>query len=63
MDIDPNFIPEVNGAPSLKADQEWIDFGDVRAGEWVSASFMLTNVGNEPLRFSEEPYIEVRQGC
>lgn len=61
--IDPNYVPEVNGAPSLKADKEQIDFGDVKVGEWVSASFELTNVGDEKLRFLKEPYIEVREGC
>lgn len=61
--IDPNYVPEVKGAPSLKADKEQIDFGDVKLGEWVSASFELTNVGDEKLQFIKKPYIEVREGC
>lgn len=61
--IDPNFVPEVNGAPSLKTDKEMIDFGDVKVGEWVSASFRLTNVGDEKLQFLQKPFIEVREGC
>lgn len=61
--VDPNYTPEVSGAPSLKPDKEVIDFGDVKLGEWVSASFEITNIGDERLRFLQKPYIEVREGC
>lgn len=54
---------EVNGAPSLKTDQEQVDLGNVRLGQTVQVSFRLTNVGDEPLLFSEQPYIEVVEGC
>lgn len=54
---------EVHGAPSLKADQEQIDLGNVSLGQTVQVSFRLTNVGDQPLRFSEKPYIEVVEGC
>jgi len=54
---------EVAGQPSLKVDQQEIDFGDVKVGDQVSASFTLTNVGDKTLRFTGEPYIEVREGC
>ena len=54
---------EVEGRPALKTDQEKVDLGDVRLGEWVSASFELTNAGDKPLRFSKQPYIQVLEGC
>lgn len=54
---------EVTGAPSLKVDKEQIDLGDVRLGQWVSATFAVTNVGDKPLRFTRQPYIEVIEGC
>jgi hypothetical protein len=54
---------EVTGAPSLKADKEQVDLGDVKLGKTVEVSFQLTNVGDQPLRFSEAPYIEVVEGC
>lgn len=54
---------EVNGAPSLIADQEQVDLGEVKLGQTVKVSFRLTNVGDQPLRFSEQPYIEVVEGC
>jgi hypothetical protein len=54
---------EVQGAPRLKVDREIIDFGDVTMGEWVTAEFTLTNVGDQPLSFSETPYVELVEGC
>lgn len=54
---------EVNGAPSLKVDREQVDLGNVQLGQTVEVSFRVTNVGDKPLRFSEQPYIEVLEGC
>ena len=54
---------EVTGAPSLKVDKEKIDLGDVKLGQTVEVSFRLTNVGDKPLRFSEQPFVEVVEGC
>jgi len=54
---------EVHGAASLKVDKEQVDLGDVQLGQTVKVSFQLTNVGDQPLRFSEQPYIEVVEGC
>jgi len=54
---------EVHGAPSLKVNEEQINLGDVKLGLPVKVSFQITNVGDQPLRFSELPYIEVVQGC
>ena len=59
----PSASIEVQGAPSLKADRGQVDFGDVKLGQTVEASFKLTNVGDQPLRFNKPPYIEVVQGC
>ncbi len=53
----------VQGQPSLSVNQEKIDFGDVKLGEWVEASFEIANIGDQPLRFSEAPYIRVVAGC
>jgi len=62
-DVDPNYVPEVTGGPSLKADKELIDFGDVPLNKTVAASFLLTNVGDKTLKFTGSPYIEVKEGC
>jgi hypothetical protein len=54
---------EVTGQPRLKVDKEVIDLGNIRLGNTVDASFVLTNVGDTPLQFQQEPYIEVVEGC
>ena len=54
---------EVRGAPRLKADQQKVDLGDVQLGRTVQVEFKLSNVGDQPLRFSEAPWIEVVEGC
>ena len=60
---EPKAAVEVNGAPSLKVDQEKLDLGNVKLGQPVEVSFKLTNVGDQPLRFSQEPFVEVKEGC
>jgi hypothetical protein len=59
----PRVAVEVLGSPSLRADRLEIDLGDVRLGTTVEVAFQLSNVGDQPLRFAEPPYIEVREGC
>jgi hypothetical protein len=59
----PTIQPQVNGAPRLRADKEKVDLGNVKLGETVSVSFEITNVGDQPLRFTEKPYVEVKAGC
>ncbi len=54
---------EVSGAPALKVDTAQIDFGDVKVDTPVSASFEISNVGDQPLRFSKLPVVEVVEGC
>jgi hypothetical protein len=53
----------VSGAPALKVDKEKIDLGTVQLGEWVTANFELVNAGDQPLRFTEQPYVTVVEGC
>jgi hypothetical protein len=59
----PKAAVEVSGAPSLKVDQEKVDLGDVTLGRTVEVTFKLMNVGDQTLRFSKAPYIEVLKGC
>lgn len=54
---------EVKGAPSIKVDKEQVDLGEVKLGQTVQVSFNVTNVGDQTLRFNEQPYIEVVEGC
>jgi hypothetical protein len=55
--------PQVSGAPALQVDREKIDLGEVPLGQTVNVSFELTNIGDQPLRFKERPYVEVIEGC
>ena len=54
---------EVSGSPSLKVDKEKVDLGQVKLGESVQVAFELTNVGNQTLRLSKPPTVEVKEGC
>ncbi len=54
---------EVTGQPRLKVDRELIDLGNIQLGRTVDASFVLTNVGDQPLQIAEAPFIEVVEGC
>lgn len=56
-------IIEVKGAPAVKVDKEQVDLGEVKLGQTVRVSFKVTNVGDQTLRFNEQPYIEVVEGC
>jgi hypothetical protein len=51
------------GTPALAVDQEMIDYGDVKLDTSLTFAVKVTNTGNGTLRFKEEPYIEVREGC
>jgi hypothetical protein len=54
---------EVTGSPSIQVDKEQVDLGDVKLDQPVEVTFQVTNVGDQPLRFEEQPYIEVVEGC
>ncbi len=54
---------EVDGAPKLKVDQDKVDLGDVPLGQTVDVSFRLTNIGDQPLRIAQAPFVEVVEGC
>ncbi len=53
----------VQGSPRLQVDQELIDFGQVPVGKMVTASFTLSNAGDQPLVFSHPPVPTVVEGC
>lgn len=51
------------GTPSITVDQEKIDYGDVKFNVEKTFAIKVTNTGDGTLRFKEEPYIEVLEGC
>lgn len=58
----PGVPVEVSGSPRLSLDRKAIDFGDVPVNQMVRASFTLSNVGDESLRFSYSPIAQVVEG-
>ena len=52
-----------DGTPALAVDQEVIDYGEVKLDTDLTFAVKVTNTGDGTLRFREEPYIEVREGC
>ncbi|MHB8779501.1 MAG: hypothetical protein ACYC6R_17345 [Anaerolineales bacterium] len=51
------------GTPSITVDQQKIDYGDVKYNVEKTFAIKVTNTGDGTLRFKEEPYIEVLEGC
>ena len=51
------------GTPSIAVDQQKIDYGYVKFGENRQFAVQVTNTGDGTLRFKEDPYIEVLEGC
>jgi hypothetical protein len=51
------------GTPSIAVDQQSIDYGDVKFGVDKTFAIKVTNTGDGTLRFKEQPYIEVLEGC
>lgn len=51
------------GTPSIAVDQQKIDYGDVKFGVEKTFAIQVTNTGDGMLRFKDQPYIEVLEGC
>jgi hypothetical protein len=60
--INPELV-EVEGRPAVKVDQELIDYGYKKWDTNLTFDIKVTNVGDQTLRFSETPYVEVLEGC
>jgi hypothetical protein len=51
------------GTPQIVVDQQKIDYGYVKFGETRTFKVAITNKGDGSLRFTQQPYIEVKEGC
>jgi len=51
------------GTPSIAVDQQLIDYGDVKFNVEKTFAIKVTNTGDGTLRFKEDPYVEVVEGC
>ncbi|TAK13262.1 MAG: hypothetical protein EPO32_05930 [Anaerolineae bacterium] len=52
-----------DGTPAIAVSQEVFDFGVVKFNTPLSVQVVVTNTGDGTLRFAEQPYIEVLEGC
>jgi Protein of unknown function (DUF1573) len=51
------------GTPRLVVEKERVDLGDITLGKTVQVKIGLTNAGQQTLRITEPPYVEVVEGC
>jgi HYDIN/CFA65/VesB family protein len=51
------------GTPAISVDQQNIDMGYIKLGEYRTIKIKVTNTGDGVLRFKEQPYLEVVEGC
>ncbi len=51
------------GTPAIAVDQQQIDFGNQHFGTNLTFAIKVTNSGDGTLRFKEQPFIEVLEGC
>ena len=51
------------GTPVISVDQQNIDMGYIKLGEYRTIKIKVTNTGDGVLRFKEQPYLEVVEGC
>ncbi len=57
------FTPDVKGAAAIRADKDMVNLGDQKLGSTADVSFTITNTGDQPMRFTKQPYVEVKEGC
>lgn len=60
---DPNFAPQVTGAPKLVVDQPFYDLGNFHFDTTAQVTYTLRNVGDQQLRILELPQVQVVEGC
>lgn len=51
------------GTPAISVSQDVFDFGVVKFDTLLTVQVMVTNNGDGTLRFKEEPFLRVLEGC
>jgi hypothetical protein len=51
------------GTPVLAVEPQSIDYGEVKLDTSLTFEIKVTNTGDGTLRFQEQPYIEILEGC
>jgi hypothetical protein len=52
-----------SGTPRIAVDPAKLDYGYVQFGNDKTFKIKVSNTGDGVLRFSEQPYVEVLEGC
>jgi hypothetical protein len=60
---EPQYTPQVAGAPRLVVEQATIDEGYVKYDVPVRTTFRLSNAGDQPLEIVGPPQVQLVQGC
>lgn len=61
--VPANFVPEVTGAPRIRVISEpVINHGDLLVNEFVTSTYQIQNVGDEPLTILSH-WVQVHEGC
>jgi hypothetical protein len=55
--------PKVTGAPAIEVEQSYFNLGDIRFNTMARVIYMITNVGDQPLKILERPQVQVLEGC
>ncbi|GIV64124.1 MAG: hypothetical protein AB1457_07785 [Chloroflexota bacterium] len=58
-----NRVNVAAGTPEIVVDHQTLDLGYQPFEKRLTFSIKVTNAGNGTLRFSEQPYLEVLEGC
>lgn len=58
-----NGSADSGGTPAITIEEPNIDMGYIKLGQYRSINIKVTNTGDGTLRFKEQPYIEVLEGC
>ncbi|MBI3160837.1 MAG: hypothetical protein HYZ26_14655 [Chloroflexi bacterium] len=51
------------GTPAISVNRQVFDFGTVKFNTQLTFQVVVTNTGDGTLRFKEQPYVEVLEGC
>jgi hypothetical protein len=58
-----NYVPEYAGGARAQLSQTLFDYGEVKNNSQVQTSFSIKNIGDRQLQLSQEPLVEVVEGC
>jgi hypothetical protein len=58
-----DYVPEYTGGPRIDLDQEVYDYGYVELNTVITTDVEISNVGDQPLRITDTPQVQVLEGC